>query len=380
MKITRLSSNSTRFHQAFLVIGAAAFLLPLVIFGYSMSNSAAEKSNKVKPLIVIKDANRPGLSFDGKRVNEGPEIGLTEVYDVDTGKKLGTYKVKDSESEALSADGKRVRIFGKGRHITYDIDSGEIVSQGSIELTRDGVPFGSVQILGDGGMTTKNISSDLSLVGFYFLPRPYSIAGAEFPELILGNLENNTLVRQFRTVDSYIPGDEWEHIAMTPDAKVIAASRNNIKDTKRRKAVIWNAETGEVVLEIPNCKIQSLSDDGKRIAVQNFDDSSLVEFWDIPSGKMIAQLSPVANGRTIPVNRSMLSPDGKLFVTTRGDNFYFWSAETGRFIVSQKQDDVTSGGDSESIAFSGDGKRIAIGSDNEVVTVWAVEDILKKAK
>ena len=122
------------------VTGILFFMLPFYIFGPSES-----KGNKIEPLIIIKDANGPGLSFDGSRIIVGPEIGLTVVYDVNSGRKLGTYKIKNSGSEAISADGKRIRIFGgDGVYTTYQIDSGNLISQDDTSIHHAGRRIGRV--------------------------------------------------------------------------------------------------------------------------------------------------------------------------------------------------------------------------------------------
>ena len=117
-----VNSNS---HFTFMYLSGLLLLsFPFFSFGNSVTHSAT----KTKPLIIIEDANRPSLSYDGKRVVAGPEIGLSEVYDVDTGKKLGIFRVKGSESEIISPDGKRIRIFSDFSHLTFDIDKGEKIN------------------------------------------------------------------------------------------------------------------------------------------------------------------------------------------------------------------------------------------------------------
>ena len=76
---------------------------------------------------MLEDENRPNLNYDGTRVIADPEVGLDEVFDVDTGKLLGSYKVEGSEVGVLSADGKIAKIFDGKNQTTFEVDTGKML-------------------------------------------------------------------------------------------------------------------------------------------------------------------------------------------------------------------------------------------------------------
>lgn len=362
--------------------------LPLVSLGQSTS-----RNKKVEPLLVINDANSPSLSFDGSRIVVMPEIGLSEVYNVNSKKKLGTYKLKYSSAEAISADGNQIIVFhseiigydsdghsiSKDLYSIYEVNSGKLIRRDETETFQGGKQIMNL-FIGNGGNYSKNISSDLNLLGNYIYPENYDNPNSNNPAIILGSLKTHTLIREFRTEDGFASGDWWYQVSLTPDGKYIAAHRNNIKNNRRNKTVVWDAKTGKIIFSLPiSASWFSLADTGERIATRRNDDLGKIEFWKVKTGKLISALTEKAEGRKVKINRGVISPDGNLLVTTRDEDFYFWDTTTGRYITSQKQDDY-SNSNATFITFSGDGKRIAIGSGGEVVTVWSVDEILKNPK
>lgn len=354
------------------------FLISLWLFGVSFDavGNGFITTMGIKPLIIIRDANRPSLSFDGSRVVAGPEIGLSQVYDVNTGRHLGNYKFKDSESEAMSPDGKTLKIFGAAV-TTVSIDTGDVIAESDKAIRKDGRLVAYVAIFNDGGMTSKNISSDLDVVANTY-PFWGKTASSQ-PAVIVGRLSDHSLIAELRTDDGFVDRDIWRSVVMTPNAKFVAASRYSETIKVRRSTFVWDIATGKVVLTLPfSSHWLRLSDDGSRLVTKESSDAGKIETWDVSTGRLISTISQKANGKFIWVNAGVISPDGKMLVTTLNPHFYFWDLSTGKYITSQRQDDISEG-NVKSVAFSGDGKRIAVGSDTEVVTVWSVDEILKKA-
>jgi WD40 repeat protein len=340
---------------------------------YAAALPRREIGATIEPLIIIGDANRPSLSFDGSRVATGPEVGLSEVYDVNSGKKLGSYKVNESDSEAISSDGRRVRIFGGGLSTTYDIDNGKLLSQTSASISRNGRVIG-LNIFNDGGMTSKTISSNLEIVANIF---PWwQNNGSDQPAVIVGRLNDHSLLSELRTVDGFRKGDVWGKIVMTPDAAFVAGNRYNNREKERNVTVVWDAAGGKELLRLPfSSRWLSLSDNGKRLVTAESGDIGEIKTWNLTTGQMISKITQEANGNKILVGAGVISPDGRVLATTRNIDFYFWDTSTGKYLTSQSQEHVTEG-NVTSVTFSGDGRRIAVGSDTEIVTVWSVDEIL----
>ncbi len=364
----------------FGIISIGIVLTLFSSFHFKAHSQNDKRGKKVKPLIVLDNQNAPILNFDGTRVVALPEIGLSEVFDIDNGKKLGRYEVKDSNSYAVSSDGKIIKIFGGGYFTTYDIDSGKLLSKGKTIIYKNGKGAGTAGVMKYGGQISRNITSDLRLVAREFNPVYGEGFSSEQPAVTLGNLEDNSFVKEFRPDGSYLKQDTWDKVAMTPDGKLITASRYKFEDVTRSKTVVWEVETGKIIFNKPlRSHWLTLSDDGKRLVTKDGQEKGQIEIWDVPSGKLISTLTERVDGKKIRISQGIISPDGKILVTTGNEEFYFWDTETGKFLTSQRQADYSKG-IAKSATFSGDGKRIAIGSNAEIVTVWSVDEILKNEK
>jgi WD40 repeat protein len=338
-----------------------------------------ESSNKkIKPLLVINDANVPVLSYDGGRISVGPEVGVNRVYDVASKKMIGEYRVKISDSSALSPDGKLLRLFGPGVYTEFDVDSGKIISEGDTSIYKNGGKIGSVGIANEGGMASRSISKDIDIATNFFYSRKETTE--DQPAVIVGRLSNHSLVAELRPNDGFMKGDNWQDDAMTPDTKLVAATRYNNNDRSRRTTVVWDVASGKIVLQLPfYCHWLSLADAGKTLITRESGDDKEIQSWDVSTGKKIATINMIAKGQKIMASGGVVSPDGKILVTTRNADFYLWDTSTGKFITLVQQDHISKG-NVKSAAFSGNGKILAIGSDTEVVTVWSMEEILSSTK
>jgi len=331
----------------------------------------------MRPILVLKDANGPFLSYNGSRISVGPEIGKTEIFDIDTGKNLGTFRDERSDVAVLSPDGKIVKIFGKGVHTNYEIDSGKRLSSASILMYQDGNKVGGMRVYYRGGSNTRNISSDMNFVANSFIAKGEERLNKDRPVIILGQLSDNSLVRSFRPKDGSDVNDVWDNVTISGDGQLIAATRSSFTDKRRDQVVVWNAITGEIMFALPfRSAWISLSDDGSRLALEN---GGKVECWNIPTGKLVSTLATKTKGNVIRVLDGVLSPDGSLLVTTGNNEIYFWNADTGQLRTLQDQS-LFSNSFAKAIVFSGNGKRIAVGTDTEVVTIWSVDDILNMAR
>lgn len=314
---------------------------------------------------------------------------MSEVYNVETSKKLASFTVKGSESTIISPDGSKVIIFGseitsntnqnytsKGIYSIHNVDTGNLICRDDAKIIQNNkIVERFLAVFNEGGFNSKNISVDLSLIAriYTFQPSDKSVSR---PALIIGNLKNNSAVNEFRTNDGFLSGDIWGNVVLTPNGKYVAAYRYNRKNQQRNKSIVWDVKTGEVIFDLPFYKVESLSDNGKRVVVKNTGRKDQIEIWDIQSGKRVSALTEIVNGKDVKISRGIISADGRILATTGDEEFYFWDAETGKVTASQRQnnydDNIV-----KSVTFSGDGKRIAVGNDAEIVTVWSIDDILK---
>jgi WD40 repeat protein/tRNA A-37 threonylcarbamoyl transferase component Bud32 len=108
-----------------------------------------------------------------------------------------------------------------------------------------------------------------------------------------------------------------------------------------------------------------LAADGRTVAVALYDER-LAELWDVAGGTLLRTFA----GHTQQVNRTQLSPDGTLLVTSSRDGTSrLWSIETGRELRRLRGDE----GWMLDAAFSPDGKRLATAGQDQTARIWDVD-------
>jgi WD40 repeat protein len=312
-----------------------------------------------------------------------PEVGVVEVYETSTKRKVQTFRVPNAGDYAIDADGSHVGIWGESitpvddRHYKskavfwlFEVDTGREVRHNDAVIMRDGVRVGFLDALHN----SKNVSRDLRLVA--------NLAPSEkmVPSVTLGNLETLELVRQF-SFGEYSKSGVAGTVAMTPDAKVIAATRRDLYGSNCKQTVAWDASTGRELLRLPFEVISiSLSSDGGRLAINDSQgDNYIVEIWSLENGKRISEIGLEFGPRRHIIGGGTLSPDGKLLATTRRNYLLLWDVDSGRLAAAQP---VTDASDDtvKSLSFSGDGRFVATGTLSEEVRIWQVAEILKKSQ
>jgi WD40 repeat protein len=312
----------------------------------------------------------------------GPEVGLAEVYEVATGRKLQTFRVPNSADYAISPDGKHLGLWGDettwsdGRHYKskavfwlFEVDTGKEVRHNDAVIMRDGVSVGFLEAL----QNSKNVSGDLRLVA--------NLAPSEkvVPSVTLRNLETLELVREF-SFGEYSNSGVAGTVVMTPDAKVIAATRRDLYGSNCKQTVAWDASTGRELLRLPFEAISiSLSSDGSRLALNDSQgNNDILEVWNLENGKRISEIGLEFGPHRHIIGGGILSPDGKVLATTRRNYLLLWDVDSGKLAAAQP---VTDASDDtvKSLSFSGDGRFVATGTLSEEVRIWQVAEILKKA-
>ena len=373
MKKTAFSVEVLRCHLIMALV-AVFFITPF-------QTKNRQKAHGAIPVFVLQDANRPLLSHNGQTLAVMPEVGKVEVYNLITKCKLGTFYVPNAVDYAISADGRQVAVWGyeitgnDGRHYTsqaivrvFEIASGKEVERSGEVRENSGDPIGYLIALPG----SKNVSSDLKLVA-NLAPNKDTV-----PSVILGNLETNQLIRQF-SFGEYVKLGIRGTVAMTPDARIIAATRSDLFGTTCKQTVVWDVATGKELLRFPFASVSvSISDNGQRLAIttpQGKD--NMPEIWDIKSGRRISEIGLEFGDSRWFISSGKLSPDGKLLVTNRKNYLLLWNTDTGKLVAAQKavdSDDIL-----RAVSFSGDGRFLAMSSLGETAAVWRVEDILRDA-
>jgi WD40 repeat protein len=350
---------------------------------FSQAKHDQRKQGGEMLVLSLSNANRPLLSNDGQRLVVSPEVGVTEVYDVTTGRKLQTFRVPNSGEHALSADGKRVGIWATetagngGQHYSgkavfwlFDVDSGKELRHNDAVIFRDGKRVGFLHALDKG----ENVSADLQWVA-NLGPNQNTVPG-----VTLRNLETQQSLREFSF------GGHTEHgidgtVVMTPDARVIAATRRDLYGTNQKQTVVWDATSGRELLRFPFAAISvSLSQDGRRLALNASEsDNYVIEVWSLQNGRRISEVGLEFGPSRHIIGGGVLSPDGKLLATKRKNYVLLWDTESGKLMAAHPAS-TASDDDIKSVVFSGNGQFIATGSMAEQVRVWRLSELLKQAR
>jgi WD40 repeat protein len=369
---------------------APLLLVAMTLLVVCAEPSPVNDSNGARPLLTLVDANHPVISHDGGRVVVVPEIGVTEVYEVQTGRRLQTFRLPESFGNAISADGKRVAVFARpitgylpGNHYTsktefrlFDADTGKELRRAETDLQRDGVVISSLSVYGGAGQSMRNISSDLRLIAVPFLHSDK--LPAEKSGVVIGDVETGSIVRRFGEHEDFF--DRWSQIELTPDARVLAATRSNVNKHERRQTFIWDAQTGRELLRLPfYCWWLALSDDGRTLLTTS-GETYKTEAWDIATGKRISEIGAKGDEKHYARVRGALSPDGKLLATTGTNLLLIWNTTTGRLVAAQPHTNNPDEDTVQRVAFSGDGRYLLMGSLGEVVKIWLLADVLKAAR
>lgn len=365
--------------------------------------SLATGRNGAKPILTLRNANHPTISADCSRIVVMPEIGVIEAYQVSPKRKLRTFRRAGSR-EWLSGDGRRLAVNGDDGLSFWDVDTGQELARitHGIELVKPHNRW-----LSD----DASFSSDLRFVAEvqWLLKRN----GREESGVSLWDLKSRKLARIFS--EEHSPKDHWGSVFLSPDGRLLAASRTNIDKPERDITVVWETETGRELLRLPFASWWlAISGDGRRLAAhhkvygagealtfsiltsdklrveptpgQRPPEPSryLTEVWDIQSGKRVSVIE--GGGREDPpatrAGAGVLSPDGKLLATSSLGYVVLWDAETGNLLASQSHDGHTPPREGiRTIAFSLDGRFLVTGSEpTEIVKIWSVEDLLRNAR
>ncbi|WP_238845190.1 WD40 repeat domain-containing protein [Nocardia terpenica] len=161
--------------------------------------------------------------------------------------------------------------------------------------------------------------------------------------------------------------DTVNSLAITGDGKRLVSG--SVDGTIRLWDIDAKRQVGSAIQAGGPVTSLALSPDGKRILSSEFDNAEntgVVRFWDIDSGKPTAELTST-NGTGM--GSVAYSPDGRTFAFASSDGFVnVYDANT----LAQTIQPLHGDRPADSVTFSPDGTHIATGDDFHQVHVWEV--------
>ena len=275
------------------------------------------------------DVKGVAVTADGKRAVSASRDGTLKVWDLDTGRELGTLEGQSGSVEgvAVTADGKRAVSASDHALKVWDLENGRALR------TLDPSPARCVAVTPDGKRAVST-----------------------FGELKVWDLETGRALRTLAGHPSFVNG-----VAVMPDGKrAISASWDGTLKT-------WDLETGSTLCTRhgrSNFLSVAVTPDGKRAVSASWPKTLAV--WDLESdiapGTVEAHLKLVW--------RVAVTPDGKRAVSASEDNtLKVWDLETGRVLRTLEGHSHFVYG----VAVTPDGKRAVSASADKTLKVWDLE-------
>jgi WD40 repeat protein len=249
---------------------------------------------------------------------------------------------------ALSADGKRIAVSGRG--------------------TRD-----ALRILDAG--TGKELSRlrMREAHAIQFSPDGKLLATAGDASIGIYDSASGELKHQFEG------GGRGFKLVFSANSKVLAGGAQG--DGRGSKARAWDLTTGKEIgafsaLQDGQISV-ALSADGKVLATwgrhhgrsagggqTNQDYNQIIQLWDLTTGKEIKQL--VKKGQYFPIGTVAFSPDGKRLATAEGGGVRVWEIESEELLYHS----AGRRGDVAHLTYSPDGKTLVAANQDGAFQLW----------
>ena len=330
----------------------------------------------VSPLKHDYDVYSAAFTPDGSRVVTASEDKTAQVWDADTGDRIGPALRHDEEvvSAAFSLDGRRVVTaswdktaqvwdaetgakIGPALQHDEEVNSAAFSPDGRRVLTASWDKTAQVWDADTGDKIGPALRHDEEVDSAAFSPDGRRVVTASWDKTAqVWDAETGAKVGQALQHD-----DEVNSAVFSPDGRrVVTASED-------ATAQVWNAETGDKIgqaLEhVTSVVSAAFSPDGRRVVTASYDSARL---WDAQTG---FAFGPVLNHGDVVLSAAF-SPDGRRVLTTCGDHTaQVWDAETG-----DKVGQALKHGDNVfSAAFSPDGRRVVTASEDKTAQLWDAE-------
>jgi RNA polymerase sigma factor (sigma-70 family) len=331
-----------------------------------------------------------GFAADGKTLLEWEfKRNLLFVYDVPTGKQLGSISVGDkfqAYRAALAPGGKAVAasVGGEGRQRIrlWDLATGterQLLEHNEFESALAFSPDG--KLLGaagrDGGLRLWDVTTGKLLYvlareeqaeSVAFSPNGQMVASGgnygtvEFWDLATGKEQAAIRGAGIGTIQTLAFSPDGKRIAAGGQAGLalwdVAARKEQFRKDPQSKYRSGNAQNGLLWLAHRSIQALTFAPDGRTLAACG---DSTIRLWDVGGGKELLHRP----GHEAEVRSLAVSPDGRIVASNSRDTLCLWDGSTGRLLHQVSIDDMMSP------SLTSDGRLVACGGRyDDLVHLW----------
>ena len=334
------------------------------------------------------------FSLDGRRVITASEDGTARIWDAQTGEEV-VPPLRHADlliGAAFHPDGEQVvtathaglvrqwRIAGEDkitplqRHGSFVVDV-DLTADGQRMATASQDNTARIWDVETGRPLTPPLRHDATVKSVQFSPDGTQVATAslDFTVRLWDARTGQPLTPPLSPAGwSEFTRNEFQDRAravFSPDGRLIAGGFGSFAE-RTGIAVVWNAETGEVVgAPMPHDgRLVDLrfSPDGARLATADLEKKARI--WDVEDGVCLVEIAHHGS-----VHSVRFSPDGNVIVTASGSGkdgeARVWDSTTGESVTPPMKHQ----GSVEVATFSPDGRKVATSSYDHTARIWDAE-------
>jgi len=327
----------------------------------------------IRQIPVSNEISASTITPNGKQVICGFVDGSIEMWDIESGKEMGSVRLHNNRITDLAVISDNTKLISRSSYEDttkiLDIDSGKELK--SIDVNHSNyssilTPDGTKLISGsnDGIIRIWDIDSgkELKSIQGYDGEVLSLIRILDHKKLIAGNEEIIRIwdIDSGKELNSIKVRDEYFHsITMTSSKTKILYS------TGSPTVWIWDLENGkEISLEQQYDDISSLTTtpDGTKLISGSND--GIIRIWDIDSGKELKSIQ----GHSGEVLSLIMTSDGKSLVSTSKDNMLrLWNIESVMLNRSRTESRI------KLLTTTPDGTKLISGSNDGIIRIWDID-------